>query len=246
MPIRPYLILTLRRTGGTSLTSFMQDVSSFPRLQHEPLNPDRVWGDITQAYDRDANEGGLEAALSARLETLPNIKHCFEVVAPNVTRALLEACAARDYAIFLLTRSDEASRLQSLFLAQATGAWGPQDAARIYPRILSGELQLDPIDLQAVRRRYSRDAAMLGLILRMLRHRRIAYHWLLFEEIYARDGKIGERVCDIARRIGVHVADDDPRLVSFAKNSGQGSAGILKHLPNTDAFEGLLDEFRVG
>lgn len=246
MSTRPYLILTLRRTGGTSLTSFMQDVSDFPRLQHEPLNPDRVWGDIARSFAADEQQEALRAALAARLEQRPNIKHCFEIVAPRITQALIEACAERDYGIFLLTRANEASRLQSLFLAQATGAWGPREAARIYPRILSGEVRLDPVDLQAVRRRHARDASMLGHVLRMLRHRRIPYHWLLFEEVYARDGEIAGRVCDIAMQIGVQIDHDDDRLINFAQTSGQVSADILPYLPNRDAFESLLEELCVG
>ena len=245
MSERPYLILTLRRTGGTSLMSFLARVSSFPPLQHEPLNADRVWGPLTKAFRKTGDAAALEAALAQRLERRPNIKHCFEFLPYRITLALIEACAARDYAIFLLTRRDEASRLRSLVVAQATGAWGTQQAAEIYPRILAGEKSLAAVDLEAVRKRAAADAAALGMVLRFLRHRRIAHDWLLFEEIYARDGGIEARACEIATRIGLAVAADDPRLEAFAERAGQGSADILPFLPNADALGALVEELSL-
>lgn len=242
MTERPYLILTLRRTGGTSLMGFLQKVSAFPGVQHEPLNRDRAWGRLTEAFRESGDVAALERGLADRLEARPNIKHCFEIVPAAVTRALIEACAARGHAVLLLTRRDEASRLRSLFLAQATGAWGPQQAAGIYPRVLAGEVALAPVKLEAVRRRAAQDAAALGLVLRLLRHRRIAHDWLLFEEIYARDGRTAERARAVAAGLGIAVAPDDARLAAFASPSGQGSAEILHRLPNAAALQALTEE----
>jgi hypothetical protein len=239
---RPYLILTLRRTGGTSLMSFLAQVSSFPTLQHEPLNQDRVWGAITASFRESGDVAAVKRGLAERLEQRPNIKHCFEIIPYPVTLALIEACAARDYAVFLLTRRDEASRLRSLFLAQATGVWGASQAGGVYPRVLSGELKLLPIDLKTVRARAALDAAALGMVLRFLRHRRIDREWLLFEEIYADDGEIRTRAREIAGKVGVTVAAGDARLDAFAGQSGQGSAAIFDCLPNAAAVSALLEE----
>lgn len=242
MAERPHLILTLRRTGGTSLMSFLARVSSFPGLQHEPFNPDRVWGRLTRDFRRSGDVAALERGLAERLEPRPNIKHCFEFLPHPVTRALIEACAARDYAVFLLTRRDEARRLRSLFLAEATGVWGPDEAEGVYPRVLSGEMTLPPVDLRAVRGRAAQDAAALGMVLRFLRHRRIPHDWLLFEEIYADDGETRTRARAIAASFGVTVAADDARLDAFVGQSGQDSAAVFDRLPNAGAVTALLED----
>lgn len=241
---RPHLILTLRRTGGTALMTFLDTVSAFPPLQHEPFNPDRVWGDLTRAFVATGDGAALAAGLAARLEGRPNIKHCFEIVDLRITLALVEACAARGYAIFLLTRRDEAGRLRSLFLAHATGAWGAEAAAGVYPRIRAGKAALEPLDLRAVRQRHATDASALGVVLRLLRHRAIAHDWLVFEEIYApgdpSGGDRAGRARALAARIGAQLPPDDPRLRRFAEDPGQGSAAMVPFLPNARAFEKLL------
>lgn len=250
-PERPYLILTLRRTGGTSFMTFLADVSSFPSVQHEPFNADRLWGAVTQAFRQSGDAAALRADIEACLETRPNIKHCFEIVPPALTRALIEAAAARGYAFILLTRRDEASRLRSLFLAQATGAWGPAQAAERYPRIRSGEIVPEPVRADTVQRRVALDAAALGQTLLFLRNRRLAWDWVVFEELYAPeirtsgtegDGGIAGRARAIAARLGIAVAADDPRLRAFAERPGQGSAAIEPFVPGFDRIRALLDE----
>lgn len=240
MSERPYLILTLRRTGGTSVMTFLSRISGFPGLQHEPFNQGRVWGRLTEAFQKTGDTGALERRLARVLAPRPNIKHCFEFLPARLTLALIEACVARDYAVLLLTRRDEAGRLRSLFLAKATGAWGPPQAAEIYPRIRAGEMTLAPVDLAVVRRRAAEDAAALGQVLRFLRHRRIPHEWLLFEELYAPDDGLRDRARAIAAGIGLTIAADDPRLDVFAGQSGQGSGDILPFLPNAAALQALL------
>lgn len=245
MTPRPHVILTLRRTGGTTLTTLLQAISPFPKVQHEPLNPGRAWGTISRAFSESGDLEAVQTALAAKLARRPNIKHCIETVPPHVTRLLIEACAERDYAVFLLTRRNEASRIRSLFLAQATGAWGARQAAEIYPRILSSEIRLAPVRLKSVEQRLAKDAAALGQVLRFLRHRRIDHDWLLFEEIYADDGAMGPRIRAIAARTGIDLATDDPRLQDLAVGAGQRSGDILPFLPNSRDLDRLLDTLCV-
>lgn len=239
---RPYLILTLRRTGGTSLMSFLSRVSRFPVVQHEPFNIGRTWGDVTRTFRRTGDVAAMARAVAARLEAQPNIKHCFETLPLRLTLALIEACAARDYAIFLLTRRNEASRIRSLFLAQATGAWGAKRAAEVYPRIRSGEVTVPAVRLGMVRKRVDRDAAAVGHLLRFLRHRSIAHQWLLFEEVYAPDGNVAARAHALAAGLGIDLPADHPELLAFSGSFGQSSGDILPFLPNADALSALLDE----
>lgn len=240
-PERPYLILTLRRTGGTSLMSFLAQVSAFDGVQHEPFNPDRIWGPLVADYLASGDAVALRAAIAAELESRPNIKHCFEVVPTEVTLALIEECRDRDYGFLVLTRRDEASRLRSLFLAQATGAWGSGDARRIYPEILSGARKVAPIPVETVQRQTLADAASFGRTMLLLRNRRIPHDWVLFEELYQDDGGIRDRARAIATGFGIPVGPNDKRLNAFARQSGQGSGAIEGAVPGFAEVRALLD-----
>lgn len=240
MSAHPHLILTLRRTGGTSLAGFLNRVSPFPGVQHEPFNPDRIWGATTRAFRKSGDAGALEAAVAEHLEQRPNIKHCIEVVPMALTRALIEAAQARDYRLFVLTRRDEARRIASLELARATGAWGTRQAGEIYPEIIAGRRQPRPIDAEAARRRMGRDAAALGRVLALLRHRAIDWRWLVFEELYRGEDPVETQARRLAAELGVEVAPDDKRLEAFARRGGQGSETIAAHVPGFAALEAML------
>lgn len=244
MQERPYLILTLRRTGGTSLMSLMGQLSSFPALQHEPLNKRRIWGEITRDFLANRDVGAMMAGLSKGLEPRPNIKHCFEMVPAEITHALIKLCEERGYRIFTLLRRDDVSRLRSLFLAMATGAWGDMQAAEIYPKILSGEHLLEPVDLKQVRHSYGHDQQRLKQMRALIARDGICVEDLVFEDLYARDGAIGVRVCQVLRSLGIDLTADDPRITAFASATGQGSAKVFDFLPNATEFSALLDELR--
>lgn len=238
----PWLILTLRRTGGTSFTTFLSEVSSFQTIEHEPFNMDRMLGYVTKGFrdtqDLEAASTAMRAALAGR----PNIKHCFEIVPMEITRLLIDEAQRLGYKIFLLTRQNEDKRLASLFLAISTGAWGPEQAAQIYPQIISGDFKPAPIDPRIVRNRAHLDARLLGNVLCLLRNRQVRYHWLLFEELYFGDTPLEEQVLEVSQQLGITVAADDPRLTKVSKSSGQKSASIASFVENyAEALKVLED-----
>ena len=230
----PWIILTLRRTGGTSLTTFLAEISSYPTVGHEPFNVDRIYGQITRDFQSTGDVEAMEEGISDALSTLPNIKHCVEIIPLEQTRALIDEAQKRGYRFMVLTRRDEARRLASLFLAVATGAWGPEHAAKIYPKIMSGEIEPTPIDLKNVRHRVRTDFFSIGRTLSLLRNREIDYDWHLFEELYFGDTPIEEQARSIATTLGVDIAPDDARLSKFSQNEGQKSGNIAPYVKNYD------------
>ena len=62
---KPWIIMALRRTGGTSLTRFLSRVSAFPSLEPEPFNKYRMLGGITQAF-RDTGDVATRSARRGR------------------------------------------------------------------------------------------------------------------------------------------------------------------------------------
>lgn len=240
MTVKPWLILTLRRTGGTSLTSFLNQISPFPTIEHEPFNTDRQLGHITVDFKKNRDRAAMAQQIEAALKKRPNIKHCFEIVPPELTCVLIEICQRLDYRFIVLTRRNEARRLGSLFVALSTGAWGPVSAAQIYPKIESGEIQAKPIDLKQVGQRVQVDAASLGRVLAQLRNRDADYAWHLFEDLYYGAVAVQDQARAIALDLGVEIGPDDPRLKAFSKRSGQNSAEIGTYIENYDAAMAVL------
>ncbi|WP_299548472.1 hypothetical protein [uncultured Tateyamaria sp.] len=242
MTEKPWLILTLRRTGGTSLTSFLAEVSQFPTIEHEPFNTDRIFGHITRDFLETGDMIAMQGAVKQAVARNPNIKHCVEIIPLEMTRALIDTCQAQGYGFMVLTRRDEARRMLSLLLAISTGAWGPEMAADIYPEIIAGTRQATPIDLQMVRNRVRQDYFTIGRTLSLLRNRQIDYQWLLFEELYLGETPIETQAPAIAAKLGIEIAADDPRLMAFSERDGQKSGSIAHHVDGYDAAVALLEE----
>lgn len=238
---RPFIIYTLRRTGGTSLTAFMSRVSSFPTVEHEPFNKERRWAAVTAEVEGGMAPVALRSRLKDMLADRPNIKHAVEVVPMAIARALIEVCQELGYAQFVLHRRAEKDRLMSLYMAQATGAWGPKDAAKLYPKLRSGELVPIPIDLSRVAERVRMDAACLGETLMALRGLGVDFGWLLFEEIYESPAAAVQAAVAIADRMGLDLTETDERLSVFSASSGQGSGEAMALVPQAADVKALLD-----
>jgi hypothetical protein len=245
MSERPWLILTLRRTGGTSLTSFLSTISGFPTVEHEPFNPDRAFGHINRAFQADEDAEAMTKSIRLALKDIPNIKHCVEVVPMELTRALIDIGNELGYRLMVLTRRDEAKRLASLFLAVATESWGPKAAQKNYPLIVAGEKIPTPIDMKSVRDRVRTDFFSIGRTLSLLRNRQIDYPWYLFEELYFGDVSLNEQVRGIADDLGLTIAEDDVRLLALSESSGQKSHEIAPYVENYGAMVVLLNKMCI-
>lgn len=231
-PEKPFLILTLRRTGGTSLTTFMSAASAFERSFHEPFNVDRVWGQIVRDYAASQDIVALRESVAGVLAERPNIKHCFEIIPYPVTKVLIEVCAELGYKIYMLTRKMESKRLLSVLLAEMTGVWGPDQAAKVYPKILSGDRTLGVIPAEKARKRASMDATSIGVVVSMLRHQNVDYDWLVFEDLYFGDTPLKEHARRLARELGILINADDERLAVLGSSKSQDTGSIADHVPN--------------
>ncbi len=242
MQAKPLIILTMRRTGGTGLASFLGSLTPRWRFVHEPFNRDRIFGDITRAFDDGADRATLRAALHDVLTETLGIKHCFDNVPHQVTRALIEQAAEYGYRFLLYTRRDNARRLLSLFTAQATGAWGSVQASEIYPRLRRGELQAKPIKLETVRRVAVADFTNLGRVMTTLRGLGIRHEWLLFEELYFGDIPIEVQARELSGRLGFDLPENDPRLRNFSRGEGQNTQSVTDLVPNYAEAKAILEE----
>lgn len=128
----PLVIWTLQRTGGTNLTSYLNQHAGLQTVPHEPFNGGRVWGEITERWVQGRDRAALDSAVRAVCSTPSVIKHCVEVVPQEISHSLACATVAAGYRHFFLYRKDPLDRLLSLHFARQTGIWGPGKAARNY------------------------------------------------------------------------------------------------------------------
>ena len=123
--VRPFIIWTLQRTGGTNLTQQLTVRSGLPGTEHEPFNQGRIFGHVTEQWLKDRDPDQLQRAVESVCQRGVIIKHCVETVPWEITEALVRASVRAGYRHLFLYRKNALDRLLSLHFAQKTGVWGP-------------------------------------------------------------------------------------------------------------------------
>lgn len=245
----PYVIWTMRRTGGTTLATLLSTLTEHPGVPHEPFNTDRKFGHVTQAFLENRNKKQLRAALQEGLAQRPVIKHCHELIGPVFNATLMQVTTELGYRHIVLDRRRETDRIISLELAQLTGAWGSDAAKKIYPAIETGEVMLEPMNLKhAVHQLHLCHQRRLELA-KLMRKLRPAPFVVYFEDVYT-DPDAGRAL--IARLLAfLGIAPEDhaeyDQLVEDALLlRGQNTARIVQAVPNFDAAVTELDSLQAG
>lgn len=246
MTHRPVLLLTLRRTGGTTLANFLSGLTDQWAMAHEPFNRGRKFGEITRQYDANGDHAALRADIAGALQDRPGIKHCIDNLPYAVTAALIAEAEAAGYAFLVLTRKDIVARQMSLMIAQATGAWGKRSAQEIYPEIRAGDRPVKPIDLKDVRKQTVHEITITGRLLLALRYQQIPHEWVVYEEFYAPDRPVESRAQALAARLGHSIGADHPSLQAFTRSSSQKSASISDLIPNADEARAMIEAVQNG
>jgi hypothetical protein len=120
----PFIIWTLRRTGGTNLADHIGV------KHHEPFNKDRVFGEVSTAWIETKDETGLQVGVKAALKGNPSIKHCVETVPEEVTRELVRQSVKKGYQHIFLIRRKPHGRVLSLQFAESFDIWGADHARK--------------------------------------------------------------------------------------------------------------------
>jgi hypothetical protein len=125
----PFIIWTLRRTGGTNLTRHLVNRSGLRGVEHEPFNPGRIFGHVTDAWKQGKDKALLAEQMRAVCARRNIIKHTVELAPQELSEALVECSAEFGYRHLFLYRRTARDRLLSLHFAQRSGVWGPKGAA---------------------------------------------------------------------------------------------------------------------
>lgn len=206
----PFIIWTLRRTGGTNLATYLFDRSPRSGIEHEPLNPGRYLGYITEGWQKTGDRTKLRQDLKGVLEAGPLIKHCVETVPQEVTECLAELTLEMGYKHIFLFRRQPLNRLLSLYFANTIGIWGKTKSDETDPEEISRKLRETDIPIARLIKRERADRNTLSSVFNLLQSNGMVSAMIQFEDIYDRfdrEVSIGilERLIDF---LGINAGTD--------------------------------------
>jgi hypothetical protein len=244
---RPFFIWTMRRTGGTSLTDLLMELSEHRKMQHEPFLADRQLGMITRRFFQ---KGG--ASVRKPLEEVfaqgSLIKHCYEILGRDFNDTILDVLTEfREYRHIFLLRRDETARMLSLMLALQTDVWGKHGSEKVYEAIRQGTHALQPFDLKRMREEEAAAIRETGHIKELLTQKGIEYTTVYFEELY-----VGERQQRMKRvrnllkflEFGPEVFQEKrDRIRHTLFHRSQKSRSVMEYVPNLQEAIEILESF---
>ncbi|AXC49938.1 hypothetical protein DRW48_09740 [Paracoccus suum] len=231
----PFIIWTMRRTGGTTLTNLLMAFSDRPKLEHEPFNFDRELGPIARNFSATKDVPTLKAQLREVLAAGPSIKHCYELASTDFNRILMQLTNKLGYRHIVLTRNDEAGRLLSLELAKITGVWGKHGATDRYQAVNDGKVQLPPLDVELLLGHQRACRRMTREVEANFTRLGISPIRIAFEDIYADPEAGRERVralCAALEIVPDDAEDFETQLMIALREKGQNTAAIYAAVPN--------------
>lgn len=239
----PFVIWTMQRTGGTSLTELLMEMSEHRSAEHEPFNwarkkPRQFWP-VTEAWNTTKNADVLRASLEGLFAQNYLFKHCYELLSMSFNMHLMQVAATTPYRHLLLLRRDEPARLVSKFIAESQGTWFKDYSRKVFSKVADGERGLDalPVDRVVGHYRHSQDATrFIGDTLRDLG---VAPFEIYYEDLYtgSREARLGhltalfEALGFTAEEVDRHRALIDEKIFK----GGQNTRAVAPHVPNLGA-----------
>jgi len=236
----PFIIWTVQRTGGTSLTELLMKMSEHRAADHEPFNwrrsKPRQFGAVARNWVETKDEATLQSALRVIFADRYLIKHCYELHGAPLSVQILRGAAKTDYRHILLLRRDELSRLASKFIAEANGTWFKDYAAEVYAGIVSHKRNLQPLPVDQVVIQFEHCRRTTDRIRQVLARLRVNKREVWYEDIYTGDRETRlSHLNDLfhfldftPETIAAHQTDIEEKIFGGGQNTGD----ILQFVPN--------------
>lgn len=236
------IIWTLQRSGGTNFANRLSRYCS-GKIHHEPFNKQRAFGHVTREWmaapKGPARDTRLLASMNDVLAPAPCVKHCVEMVPLEISHALAEAVADREYRHLLLYRRSIVDRLMSLYFARQTGIWGPASVAQADKELLEGtlpEVRVDELiehEHKCIRNLSDCEATLQSL--------NIPCFTLCFEDIYDRDNPDTARdiLIDVLSFMGIEL-DETEFETWFESMRSSGEQGTRARYATAPGYERLV------
>jgi hypothetical protein len=177
--MRPFIVWTLRRTGGTTLSSILEQHSLLPTIEHEPFLPGRVFGNVARAHEAKNRTGFRDGLKQIMADRYP-LKHCIDTH-PLEFSIDLAKILGDEYGHVILLRRNESLRLLSLAMAEATGAWRYDSKNEVQRQIR--------LPIRKFRREYGRCRSLVKALSDVLSDRPTTAY---FEDLY--EGSMSARL----------------------------------------------------
>lgn len=239
----------MRRTGGTTLASLLAALSEHPSIEHEPFNEGRAMGHVLANSTARRNLKKLRIELRNCLADKPLIKHCYELCQQPFNTALMEVTTELGYRHIILDRRNEMDRVLSLELARLTGAWGSDEAKRVYPGIEAGNVALPEIDiLNAIDEIALSRVRRLELV-KMTARANPASFVVYFEDVYSDPVAGRDLIGRLMGYIGIDPAahqNYDKMVDDALRLRGQNTARVIDSVPNLGAVKAEIERQNVG
>jgi len=236
---KPYIIWTMRRTGGTTFASLLGRISSHKPVQHEPFNPDRLYGKVVKNWTRSFDIDQMRSQISDILKSSPVIKHCYEIAPLPLNILLLQESIRRGYSTILLHREAEVDRQFSLEIAKLTGAWGADLASRIFEEIRTGARPKPVLPISSSVSHILDCRLKRVWLANMLTSSGVTYSEVLFEDLFADKARGVRTVNAVLAQLGhteSRIADLVEDVAKAVSSNGQDTQRIDYLVENAVAW----------
>ena len=236
---RPFIIWTLRRTGGTNLAESLFKASKYNAIEHEPFNLDRKLGYIHKQWRENQNHWQLRKNLKQALQNKPLIKHCVEITPNEFNVSLIKIATKLGYQHIFLYREFPKDRLLSLNFAIQTGIWGSKKRDDFDHSIFSSPINIEHLIKDEVHCRNH-----LKFVFNAVKNKKRT-HCISFEQLYTSNK---EQVLNILENIFIYIGLQHSSIENFYHEViGSGNLGtknIYKNFVNYGEFESAMAQFK--
>ena len=241
MKDRNFAVWTMQRTGGTTFTTLLDAMHPRPAV-HEPFNGRHARSEFAEDIAL------IENGQMGRHFPAYNIKHCYEYSDDTFNERLFGLLDRAGYFSVFLEREDHLARIESLALAELTGAYGVTRSADLYPRIESGELVLEEIDIPRMIRHLKRSLSNSRHVRAMLAE--ADYPVVSYEQIFSGSpDAIESRILKIkdtmiAAGVAMDNTTEEYRDLKdrYIRERHQNSRSISSFVPNIVSFRTAVRE----
>ena len=236
----PFFIWTMQRTGGTSLTDLLMQMSEHPGAEHEPFNwakkkPRQFWP-ITEAWGETKDVVALSNSLDEVFAQKYLIKHCYELHGMPFNLHIMRAAAKADYRHILLLRRDESSRLISKFIAEAQGTWFKDYANKVFDEVAQGQRKLGPLPVERVIAHYKHCRENTKVIRANLKELGVNCAEVYYEDLYVgdREPRLARlhKLVDFLGFTPEEVASNEKKIQHTIFHTGQNTRAVAPFVPN--------------
>jgi hypothetical protein len=237
---RPFIIWTMQRTGGTTLTELLMLMSEHRSAEHEPFNwararPRQFWP-ITDAWNRTRDPVALAGSLDEVFSGGHLLKHCYELLSMGFNEHLMRAAARASYRHILLLRRDEPARLVSKFIAEAQGTWFRDYSRKVFSEVAEGQRTLGalPVERMVAHQLHCREAT--GTVTAWLAQLEEGFHTVCYEDLYsgireARTARLHALLAFLEFDEG-DIARHADSIEAMIFDGGQGTQSVAPLVPN--------------